>query len=393
MKTAFAVACLMLLPGSLVASSFSDFEQSRATTVENSAVASGPRQLDRPLFESDDVLDVTIPLHFKDLCRPREDDNCDFISTTLEYATSEGESLTLPIEVKVRGGWRSLTQNCSAPLLWVRFSAAEVKGTLFDGQELLPLTTHCGRGLSLEANAARQPQSSWEQYLLKEYLAQRLYGLFSEYSLRTRLVRVHYPDPDRPNKVVHNFAFFTEHFDSMAERNGVQRLERKSFDHEKLDFRAADILALFQFMIGNTDWSIVRERNTVLVSKADGKQIPVPYDFDMSGLVDAHYAAPAPGLDIESVKTRRYLGFCHPEPQWEDLFAHFELQRTAASDLVGQVPSLSDGNLQSSRDYIDGFYGILESKDARTNRIMKACKPWPPSDSNHLDPKKRRRAR
>lgn len=343
------------------------------------------------LFESDDVLEITLPLHFKDLCRPREDEACDFIPTTLSYPAPGGEHVTLAVEIKVRGGWRSLTVNCSAPLLWIRFDAAKTGGTPFAGQELLPLTTHCGQGLSLEAMQNRPPKTAWEQYLLREYLAQRVYGLFTEASLRSRLIRVHYPDPDKPSRIVRSFAFLTEHFDSMAARIDAERLERGSFDHEKLDNRAADILALYQFMIGNTDWSIVRERNIILVRMPGGLLVPVPYDFDMSGLVNAHYAGPAPGLPIEAVRERHFLGFCHPQADWDSLFRYFTTRREAVLELVGQVPGLDEYSSESSRRYLERFFDVLDSPEARSGEIIEACKPWPPSNVDHTTPLDRKR--
>lgn len=344
-----------------------------------------------PLFDSHEVLDVTIPLHFKDLCRPREDEKCDFTATTLNYLDAGGDSVELPVEVKVRGGWRSLTQNCSAPLLWIRFDDVQTPGTLFAGQAMLPLTTHCGQGFSLEAIKTRPPKSDWEQYLLKEYLAHRIYELFTEFSLRTRLVRIHYPDPDRPSRIVHNYAFFTEHFDSMAARNDSVRLDRGSFDYIRLDNGTADVLALFQYMIGNTDWSIVRQRNTILLQKQDGTQVPAPYDFDMSGLVNAHYAGPPPGLPIDCVQDRYYLGFCHPDPHWEELFEQFKSQQDRVFDLLSETPGLDSDTLESSEKFLQGFFRKLDSESARKKSIVNACKSWPPSEIDHTTPPEKRK--
>jgi hypothetical protein len=338
------------------------------------------------LFDSDTPLNVTIPLHFKDLCRPREDENCDFIATTLEYTAANGNKQELPVGIMVRGGWRSLSQNCSAPLLWVRFDADSVRGTLFEGQSLLPLTTHCGRGLSLESMRNRRSQSDWEQDLLKEYLGQHLYTLFTDFSLRTRLLNIHYVDPDNPGRVVDNYAFFTEHFDAMAERNHARRLERGQFDYRKVDLEAADRLALFQYMIGNTDWSIVRQRNTLLVLTDDGRQVPVPYDLDMSGLVNADYAGPAPGLPIDSVMQRHYLGFCHPEPDWQGLFDEFLARKTQIRESIGNIPGLDNHSSLETQAFLIGFFQTIESESLRQEKIIEACQPWPPANTDHTTP-------
>ena len=276
------------------------------------------------------------------------------------------------------------------PLLWIRFTGKDQEGTAFRDQSLLPLTTHCGQGLSLEARQNRAPKSSWEQNLMKEYLGQRLYKLFTGASLRSRLVRIHYPDPDKPRNVINNYAFFTEHFDTMAARNHAQRLERGSFDHELLDTGAADMLALFQYMIGNTDWSIVRQRNTVLILDESGRQVPVPYDLDMSGLVNAHYAGPPPGLPIDKVTQRHYLGFCHPGMNWEPLFQSFLAYQDEILSLPATIQGMSEKSVDETRNFLADFFEEIQSETERDKAIVNACKPWPPSSVDHTTPLGRR---
>lgn len=347
-------------------------------------VFSHQAEADAPLFSSDDPLHITLPVDFSEICRPRESEECDFTPTVLEYPQGE-ETVSVPIRIRVRGGWRSLSRNCSVPLLWVEVDTEAAHGTLFEGQELLPLTTHCGTGISLEAKSTREKRSNWEQYMLKEHLGHKLYQLFSEASIRSRLIRIHYTDPDNPRRVLHNFAFFTEHFDSVAARNGFSRLERGSFDASRLDGPAADRVAMFQYMIGNTDWSIVRERNTVLMADEQGRQVPVPFDLDMSGLVDAHYAGPAPGLPIDSVRERHYLGFCHPQSDWSALFKEFSGHKADVMATLDSVPGLSRNSHRSARLFLDDFFEIIESP-RRDEAIVNGCTPWPPSSIDHTTP-------
>jgi hypothetical protein len=338
------------------------------------------------LFEDRSVLDIRLAVNFKKLCHPREDPDCEFTATVLHYQDASGDPNSLPVEVKVRGGWRSMSSNCSTPLLWVRFSHESTAGTPFEGQSLLPLTTHCGRGLSLQAQGSRSSSSDWEQLLLKEYLGHRLYELLTEASIRTRLVRISYPKSEKSRRSIDNYAFFSEHFDAMAARNGAVRLERGNFDHQKLDTLASDRLAVFQFMIGNTDWSVPRERNTVLIETGDGAQVPVPYDLDMSGLVNAPYAGPAPGLPIESVTDRYYLGFCHPDLNWDTLFAAIKSRKQDIMSMREQVPNLKRSSRNWADRFLRQFFEILEADDLRKNQIENACQAWPPSPVDHTTP-------
>jgi len=347
------------------------------------ALAAAQVHADTLLFESHAIMDLAIPLDFGTLCRPRKTPDCDYTPTTLDYIDEHGVEQSIPIEVKIRGGWRSLSRNCSAPLLFIRFDEAETADTPFQGQSLLPLTTHCGQGLSIEEFKVRQTRSTWEQYLLKEYLAHELYNVITGVSLHARLVRMTYPNPDKPGRKIRNYAFFTEHFESVARRNGDELLPRGEFKHEKLDLHAASRVALFQFMIGNTDWSIVRERNITLLQKPDGGQVPLPFDFDMSGLVDAHYAGPPPSLPIDEVQERYYLGFCGPEAGLDALFALYLSKQEDLLATAKSIPGLNRKSLKSTRRFLEEFFRILQSEDLMTEQIVNHCQPWPPGPTDH----------
>lgn len=340
-----------------------------------------------PLFAEDTILHVSMPVDFSKLCRPRETEGCDFTPTVLTYGTRDEEKRSMPVEIKVRGGWRSLSRNCSTPLLWVRFAEDQVAGTPFEGQSLLPLTTHCGKGISVEWLSHRIRREDFAQNLLREFLAHRIYNLLTDLSLRARLVRITYPrDPDRPDRYIEHYAFFTEHFESAAARTGNEYLPRGSFDPSRLDARSGARMAVFQFMIGNTDWSIARERNTMLLQDGAGNQLPVPYDLDMSGLVDSGYAGPPPGLPIESVRERYFLGYCQPGTDWDALFAEFNDRKTAILALSSRVPALNRASQRWVQRYLGSFFDILDSEKLRRESIVEACQPWPPSPEDHTSP-------
>jgi len=337
------------------------------------------------LFDDESVLQLTLQIDLDHLCRPRENSGCGYEPSQLSWE-ADGEVHTLPIEFIVRGGWRSLSANCQVPLLFLRFQEEESRGTPFEGQTSLPLTTHCGRSGIIDELESSSPYLNYEQYLLKEYLAYRMYDEISDLSLRVRLVNILYEDPDKPGKGRRNFAFFTEHFESLAARSGTELLARDRFDYQRLDLHQADVVALFQFMIGNTDWSIARQRNIILLQGAGGVQLPVPYDFDMSGLVNAPYAGPPPSLPIDDVTKRYYLGYCHPEADWDSLFDEFQLHKSELQDLIPEVPGLYKKEETSSRRFLDKFFRILNSPKKREKQITGACQPWPPTEDDHMAP-------
>jgi hypothetical protein len=139
-------------------------------------------------------------------------------------------------------------------------------------------------------------------------------------------------------------------------------------------------------MIGNTDFSVVRGRNIVLLADAAGHQYPVPYDLDMSGLVDAEYAGVSPRLDFRDPRQRYYLGFCHPQRDYAVLFADFQRTEKGALELLSDTPGLDRESRKVSRRYLQQFFDILDSPKKSSRYIMDACHPWPPSPEDHTTP-------
>ena len=73
-----------------------------------------------------------------------------------------------------------------------------------------------------------------------------------------------------------------------------------------LDAPTLTRMMLFEYMIGNTDFSIWALHNVRIVQDRARKLFPVPYDFDLSGFVHAPYATPDPRIGIRSVLDRLY---------------------------------------------------------------------------------------
>jgi hypothetical protein len=131
---------------------------------------------------------------------------------------------------------------------------------------------------------------------------------------------------------------------------------------------------VFQYLIGNTDWSAVYGHNIMTLRTAAGAVSAVPFDFDYSGLVDAAYAGPPPGLSIRSVKERVFRGFCEPAPDWAAVFAAFAERRREIADLAAAIPGLGSRERARATLYIEGFYAVLDSPKRRGEQIVAACR-------------------
>jgi hypothetical protein len=163
----------------------------------------------------------------------------------------------------------------------------------------------------------------------------------------------------------------------MAKRAEARELPvpRQSFRY--LDQPALLFMSLFQYMIGNTDYSIMELHNVIMLDDAKGIRYTVPYDFDYSGLVGAHYATPAKRLNLASVRDRMYRGPCRTETEIEEALKPF---REKQAELLALPASLSafgldDGTRRSTEKYLGEFFDLISRPDRTKKVFVTGCRP------------------
>jgi hypothetical protein len=217
-----------------------------------------------------------------------------------------------------------------------------------------------------------------EQLILKEYLVYKIYNLLTEKSFRVRLVKMEYHDNKEKIRSRKFYSFFIEDVDDMARRNDCEEVEPYRPHTEATNRQQTTLLALFQYMIGNTDWAVPLYRNIKLVrSKKDSLSSPVavPYDFDYCGLVNAGYAIPTPELEITSVQQRVYRGFPRTMDELQATLKLFRESKHAIDSLITNLEPLESFHKKSMRRYLDDFFGLIESeKQIRSIFITNARK-------------------
>ena len=323
-----------------------------------------PLEAQTGLFDDSAPLAMTLAFDIDSLCRAGADVGCPDTQGTLTYVDANGVDRSVPVWIRARGRWRNVAANCSMPPLSVIFDDAATAGTVFAGQTMLPLTTHCN-----------EHPDSQQQYVLKESLAYHIYNVLTDRSMRVRLAQVTYRHIGRRPRSFKRYAFFTEHFDSLAARSGTDFWATENFDVRTGDPAQLAAVDLFEFMIGNTDWSIIRGHNVAHLRSAGTPVVAVPYDFDFSGIVNASYATPPPSLRIRRVTQRVYRGFCYPGLDWEALFKRFQDARGAIDALIEQLPQLEAGHRAEMRAYVASFYDVIDSEQRRQDDIVEECRP------------------
>ena len=285
----------------------------------------------------------------------------------LSYTSDDGDTLKFPLKIRPRGHFRKDPMNCNFPPLLLDFAKTTLKGTVFEGQNKIKLVTHCNNRNDL-----------YEQNVLEEYLAYKMYNLLTEESFKVRLVKITYIDNAGRRDPIEKVGFLIEDEKQMALRNHCEIMDSKFVHQERTERHKITVLSVFQYMIGNTDWSTRSEtgpHNIVLIRQKSGAiPVAVPYDFDWSGMVNSPYAIPSPILNIDNVRTRLFRGYCRSENEFQAAFDAFLQLKEDLYRTCREVPYLDPKQLSDIEKYIDDFFETLDDPRAVKNEFYDKCK-------------------
>jgi len=248
-----------------------------------------------------------------------------------------------------------------------------VKGTVFRGQKSLKMVTHCEKA------------ERFEQYFILEMLEYRMYNLITDYSFRVRPLNVIYVDSNTGKRDEGRFAFLIEDDGDVAKRHDLKKLNVARVKLSKLDPAVTSDFSLFQYLIANVDWATTagpKPDECCHNSKLIGTEpitgpepvYPLPYDFDSSGLVNAHYAVPPDGVRIRSVTQRLYRGYCAHNDQLEATRERFLEQESAIYALIENEDRLNSNTRKKSSKYIGKFFDVIKDPKDFQKQVIGKCR-------------------
>lgn len=322
-----------------------------------------------PLFASHDLLELTLQGPLGTVFRERDQESEEF-PAVISYVDASGDTVRLDLEISTRGRFRLQRRTCRFPPLEVDFPRSRTVGTVFAGQNDLKLVTHC------------QDRDDYEQYVLQEYLVYRMFNIFTDMSFRVRLAHITYVDTDEDVDTVSKYAFFIEYKDDVAARNGSEVIELPRVAPDFFDQTALNTVELFQYMIGNTDFSAFAApagedeccHNAKVMGLASGPVYSVPYDFDMAGIIQTRYARPDERLGIRNVRQRRYRGICHTPEDLQAAITQFNVHRDSIYSLYRSESRLDPDELEDTLEYLDQFYETINDERRLRREILETCR-------------------
>jgi len=313
------------------------------------------------LFNELNPMDVTLTFDFKKYQRSKF--KGEYLPVHFLYHINDTFDIEKSIRIKARGEFRR--KHCSFAPFWLNIRKADIANQHLQEVTRMKIVTHC-RGTH-----------EYADYLLKEYLTYKIYNILSPISFRVRLIRMKYVDTGRKGKVTESWAFMIEPEGMLAEHHDAQVIKNDKLSMRFMEPESMDMVALFMFMIGNADYSIMGRHNVkILGLPGFGTEgyTPVPYDFDYTGLVNATYAIPGENLGITSVKERYYMGLCREESEYQQVINHMENHRDEILDMINSFPYLEEKQKSEMISYLEEFFILASDSGQIRKELKRSCR-------------------
>jgi hypothetical protein len=311
------------------------------------------------LFERDELLEFS--LRFDITAYRRQKSDKEDLPAVLTYHISERDSINKELKLRARGIMR--LSYCDFPPIRLNFKKSESPDDEFSNIDKLKLVTHCKLGN--------------EEYLLKEFLIYKLYNVLTEYGHRVRLARINYINTEKQSKPIRQFAFLIEPLEVLCKRTNSVEVTSMNITQKNIKPEIMDRMAIFNYMIGNTDWSVPIHHNIIILSQGNSPRpdlgVIIPYDFDYSGLVNTSYAVPFEGLGLKSVLERRYLGVCRSEEIFINALKEFSDKKEEFYKVIAEFPYLKEKTKKQMTNYLDGFFNDFDKRNTISQKLVNEC--------------------
>jgi hypothetical protein len=312
------------------------------------------------LFGNDHVLELVIESDFRKFIKDKDKDQ--YQDALLNHPLNDTTVVKRIVRIKPRGVFRK--KYCSVPPIKLNFKHTDLYVESVQQLEKMKVVTEC------------RTYANYEDYVLREYLTYKLYQQLTDLSFKVKLLRLTTVDTGtKKQKSNSSYAFLIEELDDLAKRNNLDPLKVETAGSGSIVDENMATISMFQYMIGNTDWSVAGAHNLKLLKGHDPVQLKgfaAPYDFDYSGLVNAPYATPTPGLGISDVRTRYLKSPCYDAEMYKTVIQKFISKKDQMFDIIDSFSHLSDASKKDLHNFLQGFYKQIESQGSE-NFFLENC--------------------
>jgi len=316
------------------------------------------------LFSSNVPLEIGMNISIERLKNSNGDSA--WVSDMLYYRNNAGLSDSIKVKLKTRGFYR--LNQCYFPPLSIKIAKKEAKGTGFEGNRKMKLVVPCDN------------QKRSNALIVREYLCYKLCEVITPYAFRTRLVNLDLTE--QRGRKTRNFklkGILVEDLEKLAKRCDAKAEEKTSIPPDGLQDTSALRFYMFQLLIANTDWSTTAQHNVKLIHQRSGNYISLPYDFDLSGVVNAPYSFVSldagTQLPIDNVTQRLYRGYCRA-PGVTEFVRREMLAKEKELIAVPEIlkGELDDKEIRGLKKYLDEFFDILRNDFLFRTKVLENCR-------------------
>ncbi len=255
---------------------------------------------------------------------------------------------TLDLDVTVRGKFRRRT--CAMPPMKLQFKKDGLRALGLNTHNDFKLVTHCTN------------DEAGQDALLREQLAYELYQTVSpNANFRTQLLTITYVNT-ADGSTITSYGILIEDLDELEDRMGMKSCN-DCYNTPADQISNIETFALFQYMIGNSDYSTKMARNLKLLRGDDGQMTAVPYDFDYSGLVNADYATGMPHFQETKVTDRTLIWQFDASPEFDEAVAYYVSLQDTLLEQVADFDNLDGGSKREITKYLKGFFKELKKAE------------------------------
>jgi hypothetical protein len=317
------------------------------------------------LFESDDILEISLQFDLSGFIKkPDKNQSFDGIMT---FHFSETDTLDRKVTIQYRG--QSRYERCRLPPMRIIFKQPVYEITDSAKIKKMKLVNQCQAG------------ALYDDYIIKECLVYKLYNVLTDTCFRARLLKVNYIDTEKKKKPVVQYGIFIEPEELLAKRTNMLEVKTRSLTQKHMHPLMIDRIAIFNYMVSNWDWSVPGQHNISVFSSPvydlAGTGIPVPFDFDLTGIVNAEYAIPPPGIGIETNRDRKFKGICRTREEYRTELMMFLEKKDEFYSVVDNYPYLSKASKRDIISFLDQFFLQLEKPralDKLIDLLLQECK-------------------
>ncbi|MDF1863990.1 MAG: hypothetical protein P1U70_04125 [Saprospiraceae bacterium] len=309
------------------------------------------------LMHYQEVLDLTIETDLTFLKENRRSEA--YQKANIQFLDKNKDEQNWDLKIRLRGNFRRINCENIPPLKW-KFKKSDLEKAGLNVFNDMKLVTTCIEE-KIPAKTA----------LMKEYLAYRLYNSFTENSFRVQLLRLTYKDSSTGKKLK-SWGFLIEDLAQLRDRINAEKVENTlGLTVGQFDQKALKMTSIFEYFIGNADWDLKIAKNVKVVQK-NGKLIPIPYDFDFSGFVNAPYSIPNPDYGLASVQERVYLGAPTDIGFLHSTLLIFYGKKDEFKKTIKKFKYLDSVSKNESIAYLNSFFEDLENIKIRKKQVQVA---------------------